>query len=498
MGDSGMRSRSLTARRFAAIASIATLGSLVVSACGSSSRPSTQIVSGPNRAGLAATDNRNIGAVPDTTAAIGPSYYVEAVNARIAIFDAKTLKLVAARGPYPFWHLSPRSGAIEDPQIVWDYGAHRWYYSALFTGVAGNRILFAWTKGEDPSNLSSAWCRTSISSGNFIDDFPHLGFSRKHIVIATNVATRDHELVTGRLVVIGQPSSGPGVCARPPVKSFGSKASPLHRADGHLAITLIPADPVRPGDRAYVVSADCVYDPEPGKEEDPCGTRNRRGNQITVWHVDGPRDSPRLSRDGGIDVQLYRLPSQAPQPRTKETLDTSDTRLYQAVSAPDPTRGVEEAIWTQHTVAGPDGRSVVRWYELDPRGLAVLRRGTIGSRSDWLFSAAISPTVAGDRAVIHYVASGPDRLPELRARSRGPRTPDGVMSGEVTVARSIAPYRCGLGRKEPCPWGDYAAATPDLWRRGLVWGSNELMGSPEHRGPVGTYWRTQNFAIRPG
>ncbi len=490
----------MTARRFAAtLAPIAILGSLVVSACGGpSSRPSTQIASRLNREGLAATDNRNIGAVPDTSAAIGPRHYVEAVNTRIAIFDARTLKLVSARDPYPFWHISPRSGAIEDPQIIWDYGAHRWYYSALFTGVAGNRILLAWTKRGEPSTLSSAWCRTSIPSGNFIDDFPHLGFSRNHIVIATNVATRSHELVTGRLVVIGQPSSGPDVCARPPVKSFGSKANPLHRADGHLAITLIPVEPVRPGDRAYVVSADCVYDPEPGKEEDPCGTLNRRGNQITVWHVDGPRGSPRLTRDGGIDVQIYRLPSQAPQPRTKATLDTSDTRLYQAVSAPDPTRGVEETIWTQHTVASSGGRSEVRWYELDPRRLALVRRGTIRSRRDWLFSAAISPTAAGDHAVVHYVASGPNRLPELRVRSRGPRTPDGVMGGEVTVARSIAPYRCGLGPKDPCPWGDYAAATPDLERRGLVWGSNELMGSPKHEGPAGTYWRTQNFAIRPG
>lgn len=487
------------------LASIVTLASLViaaplaVSALAKPSATPTRIVSGLNREGLAAKDNRNFGAVPDTAAAIGPRHYFEAVNARIALFDPRTLKLVRARDAYAFWGRSNRSGGIEDPQIVWDYGARRWYYAALFTGRSGNRVLLAWTKRGDPADLSRAWCRMSIPSGKLIDDFPHLGFSRNHILIGTNVFDLDKDFKTSRLWAVGKPSSGRNVCARPHVTAFGSKAEPLHRADGNYAFTLIPVEQARVAGAGYVVSADCIYDPAPGNEEDACGTRDRQANQITVWHVNGPRDSPRLTRDGGIDVPLYRLPTNAPQRGARATLDPSDTRLYQAVSAPDPTRGLQDAIWTQHTVAGPDGRSEVRWYELDPRRLEVVRSGTIRSGRDWVFSAAISPTARGDRAVVHYVVSGPGRLPVLRARSRGPRTPDSAMTGEVTLARSISPYRCGFDpKKEACPWGDYAAATPDPWRPGLVWGSNELLGSPKQHGPLGSHWRTRNFAIRPG
>jgi hypothetical protein len=487
----------MTPRRVAAaLASVAVLGSITVSALALSSSDSTRIVTGLNRGGLAAKGNRDLGAVPDTTGAIGPRHYLEAVNTRIAFFGRRSLKLVTARNAYDFWGFARTAGSIEDPYVVWDYGAQRWYYTSLFTGASGNRVLFAWTKAGDRPNLSTAWCRTSISSGTFIDDFPHLGFSRNWIVISTNVATRDHELVSARVIVLAKPAGES--CKRPAVKSFGNKAKPLHRADGHLAITLIPVSPVRPSGRAYVVSSDCVYDPEPGKEYDPCGTRKRRqANQITVWRVEGPRRSPRLAREGGIDVPRYRLPSAAPQRGVNARLDTSDTRLYQAVLAPDPTRHVGEAIWTQHTVAGRGGRSEVRWYELDPLRLGVVRRGTIRSATSWLFSAAIAPTARGDRAVIHYVASGPRRLPELLARSRGPTTPSGSMSHEVMLARSISPYRCGLGGGEACPWGDYATATPDIWHPGRVWGSNEIMGPARQQGPVGTHWLTRNFAIDP-
>ena len=454
-----------------------------------------------NREGLAAKDNRNFGAVPDTSGAIGTRHYLEAVIPRIALFDAKTLKLVTARDAYAFWGKSNRSQII-DPHVVWDNQARRFYYVALFNGSGGknNQLLFAWTKRGDPANLTSAWCRMSIHAGTLFPDFPKLGFSRNHILIGTNLFSLEPEkFLSARIWVLAKPASGRSACARPSVRFFGSGNEPLRRADGHLAFTPVPVDPARPGGRAYVVSSDCVFDPEPGDEEPPpCGSTDRQANQITVWQVDGPRGSPSLTRAGGIDVPTYKLPTPAPQRGAKRPIDTSDTRFYQAVSAPDPTQHVSEAIWTQHAVDGPGGRSEVRWYELDPAHLEVVRSGTVRNSRDWIFSGAISPTARGDRAMLHFVVSGPDRLPELRSRSRGPRTPAGELRSEVKLAHSASAYRCDVDPGEACPWGDYAAATPDPVHRGLVWGSNELVGSPKHPGPLKTYWRTRNFAVRPG
>lgn len=469
---------------------------VLVAAASAGAVPLDRTIGVLNREGLDAKDNANLGAVPDTTAAIGRRHYLEAVNSRIALFDPKTLKLVRARDHYAFWGRAPTAGAIEDPQVVWDDGARRWYYAALSTGAAGNRLLLAWTRSGDPADLGQSWCRMSIRSGKFIDDFPHLGFNRNHILIAVNRFTLDRKFVTSRILAIGKPSTGRNACARPPVTAFGSKAEPIHRADGRIAFTLVPVDPLLGGDAGYLVAADCVFDPDPGTEDD-CGTRDRRANQLTLWHVDGSRGSPRLTRDGGIDVPLYRLPSPAPQRGTKTKLDSSDTRLYQAVSAPDAERNVEAAIWTQHTVAGPGRRSEVRWYELDPSDLTIVRRGTIRDARNWVFGAAISPTARGDVAVAHYNISGPGLTPQLRIRSRGPDTPESEMTGEVTIARSsTSDHSCDKMPKEACPWGDYAAATPDPRGTQLVWGSNELVGSA--KGPLGTHWRTRNFAVRRG
>jgi hypothetical protein len=496
----GLRRIVLVVAAAVAVGALATVPSGVSAPAGPGRLDAGRTLVG-NRDGLAARDNRNFGAVPDTSGAIGRRHYLEAVIPRIALFDARTLKLVAARDAYAFWGKSNRSQII-DPNVVWDDAARRWYYTALFNGSGGknNQLLLAWTKRGDPSDLGRSWCRMAIRTGKLFADFPKLGFSRTHIVIGTNLFITEPKLdfLSARIWAIGKPARGRNTCARPPVHSFGSEAEPLRSADGHIAFTPVAVAPSRPGGSAYVVAADCIFEPTPGDEEPPpCSTHDRTGNQITVWHVDGPRNAPKLSRDGGIDVPRYEIPTPAPQRGARRPVDTSDTRLYQAVSAPDPTQDLSVAIWTQHAVDGPGRRSEVRWYELDPQRLEVVRRGTIQAARDWVFSGAISPTARGDRAMIHFVVSGPDRTPVLRARSRGPHTPPTIMGDELTVARSASAYACDVDPGEACPWGDYAAATPDPVRRGIVWGSNELVGSPKHPGPLKTYWKTRNLAVRP-
>lgn len=495
------RSVAKVATALGAYVSLAALISLALFPVRATGRADTigraQIFRGLDRPGLAAKDNENFGVPPDPTGAIGRRHYLEAVNSRLALFDASGLKQLRARDAYAFWGKS-NTGQVVDPQVVWDDGARRWYYAALFNGGGDNdnEILLAWSKSGDPANLEGGWCRMSISTGKLFDDFPKLGFSRNHILIGTNVADLgERRILFGRLWAIGKPAKGDASCTRPPIASFGSESSPLRQADGRPAFTLVPVNPVRPAGSAYVIAADCIDD---SAGEPLCGQLDRRGRQITVWHVDGPPASPQLTRDGGIDVRSYKLPVPAPQPGAKTTLDTSDTRLTQAVSAPDPTLRVSEAIWTQHTVDGPGGRSVVRWYELDPRRLSILRQGTIANRRNWVFNAAISPTSRGDGAVIDYNVAGGKQLPEIRARTRGPKDAKSAMKGEVTLAKSVSPDTCDLDPGEPCPWGDYAAATPDPRRANVVWGSNELLGSPKHPGPLGSHWRTQNFAIRAG
>jgi hypothetical protein len=215
-----------------------------------------------------------------------------------------------------------------------------------------------------------------------------------------------------------------------------------------------------------------------------------------VWKVTPGRVAPRLTRLGAISVPSLTPPKPVALPGGG-TVDSSDTRLLQAVSAPDPSLHVPEAISTAHAVAGPGGRAVVRWFELDPRRSRVLRQGTIADAGNWVFNPAISPTWRGDAAVISYNVAGPSLLPLIRARFRDRDTPRRLMTGEVTLASSQSTdTRCTLDHGETCPWSDYAAAAPDPLRANVVWGSNMTIGPPTNAGVF--HWATENFAIRVG
>jgi hypothetical protein len=417
------------------------------------------------------------------------------VNVRLGLFDTGGLQQLDTLGAYRFWGRT-NVGQIVDPQVAWDDATRRWYAAEVFNHATSNELLVAWSKTADAA-LRNGWCQLSIPTGKLFDDFDKLGFSRTHIVIGTNVSdagTRQFKFA--RIWAIGKPPANDTSCSPPPVNSFGSKSAPIRGVDGHILTTPVPVTPVRPTANGYVISADCPGDPSPDPREPSCTSRDRRSNQITVWHVHGPRGSPVLTRDGAVRVRRYREPKPVPQPGSKRKLDPSDTRLTQAVSAPDPTRGGRLGIWTQHAVAGDRGRAVVRWYELNPNRLSLLRQGHIASRRNWVFNAAISPNWRGNGAVIDYNVAGPHLLPEIRARSRGPRTGSGKMRSAITLGRSVARTKSCVVSLRICEWGDYSAATPDPRHPTVVWGSNQLVRSREHLGPGSTNWGTRNFAIR--
>jgi hypothetical protein len=99
-----------------------------------------------NRDGLSARNNVNLGVPPDPSGAIGRRYYLEAVNVRLALYDARSSKLLAARDAYAFWHRSHVSQLV-DPFVAWDDRARRFYMVMSFNGTGDdNQLLFAWSK----------------------------------------------------------------------------------------------------------------------------------------------------------------------------------------------------------------------------------------------------------------------------------------------------------------------------------------------------------------
>jgi hypothetical protein len=445
--------------------------------------PDAAVFGGLNQPGLAATDNTpaNNGTPPDPTGSIGPSHYLEFVNAKVGVYRRGDLVLVATRDLDAF--VGKSGDDVFDPQIQWDQTANRWLYVAVdINSVGTNFLALGWSKTADPTDLVNGWCRFTVNTGTAVEDYPKLGHDNNHILFGAN-SFRGNTYLTAHIWSVAKPANGDASCAAPGVSVFGSSVSPLSTSDGTVVFTPVPANTTDSSASGYVVAAD-----SPLVVASP--------SQIMAWHVSGPPASPTLTQDGNMNVTAYAIPANVPQPGTSNVLDSSDARLTQAVAHADPDVGAE-AVWTQHTVAGAGGRSILRWYELLPASPAARQQGTIQDAANFIFNGAISPAAVGNSAAVNYNVGGASLLAQIRAQSRTSGITLGLMSSEVTLGTSAAADRdfsCTAPDGPPCRWGDYAGASPDPLNVHVVWGSNQLNG-PFTSDP---HWVTRNFALDDG
>jgi hypothetical protein len=448
--------------------------------------PSAAIFNNLNQPGLSAGDEGYGVTPPDSTGAIGPNFYVEAVNQLVGVFNRATLARVNSLSLGSFTG-SPSTLTNSDPQIEWDSQANRWLYGAVGIEAGKNFLLFGWSQTADPSNLSGGWCRYGVGTGSSLNDYPKLGHDANFITFGSNVYSDTlptYPFITANIFAIPKPLAGDTTCSSP-VSAwwFADATHILHNADGSLAFTPVPANTADGSAPGYIV----------GAHDD---TRTPQ-SKVMVWHVAA---GPRLVADGDISVRSFSVPPSVPQPGSTFLLDSLDGRLTQAVQVRDPSAGGVEAVWTQHTVAGASGRAVVRWDEFVPSTLSVLQEGEIGSATDYIFNGSISPSSGGSDAALFYNRGGTSTLALIGAQTRQSSTPPGQMdAGEVVLGRSATfdqeTLFQGNCTTAPCRWGDYSGASPDPNNAGVVWGSNQLAG-PAFLGFA--QWTTQNFAISTG
>src|SRR5207245_9949486 len=119
-----------------------------------------------------------------------------------------------------------------------------------------------------------------------------------------------------------------------------------------------------------------------------------------------------------------------------------------------------------HTLSGSARRAVGRWNEFVPSTSSVLQEGEIGSDTDHIFNAAISPSSAGNDAAVFYNRGSGSQLALIGAQTRQSTTPPGQMdAGEVVLGTSATFDQetafQGNCTVNPCRWGDYSGASPD-------------------------------------
>jgi hypothetical protein len=413
---------------------------------------------------------------PDTTGAIGPNNYVELVNSQIAVYS-RSSPTAPPLSEDESTFVGTSFGTC-DGQIQWDQQAGRWLYSAIAcdSNDPNQELFFGFSKTADPANLAATnWCRYAVTTDPVMEDYPKLGHDDTQIIIGANEFDSDENYLRSTVFVFDKP--GPGTLTSCPDESAGELYQALAGS-----FTPVPANLADSSTTGYVVA------------DSPT---NHTQTQILLYRIGRSGGANAVIDSTAIAVPAFDLPANVPQPAPGLDIDSADARLTQAVATTDPNTHTE-GIWTQHTVAGSAGPSVVRWYELTPGSSTPAQTGTVtGPNGTFVFNGAISPTTNGSGAVIFYNSGDGSHLVDLRAQSRLASMSAGQMTADLQLGASSTTdtdFSCTLSVDEPCRWGDYAGASPDPSAANLVWGTGELTTLPPAQAGI-PQWGTINAAV---
>lgn len=478
--------------------------------------PQSSIFGGFSWSGLAAVPVSVPGSSTDLTppdggGGIGPNAFIEAVNSEIAVYDRTTTALIAHSTLATFFG----NGATEpcDPYVMWDNGAQRWVVTSIECTNTGSHTLYlAFTKSADPTDLSAGWCTYAIDSGTEFPDYPKTGHNNSDWLVGTNdYSTTTGAFDTSQLWAFPKPPNGTitGTCPTVNVDKT-STASTLTTVDGHSIFTPDASDqldsgaPPPPGsasDTGYFVAYELPL------------TNATSASQIDV--IDFSRDATgtaHFTAVGDIPVTSYAVPGAVPQPGAAlgDSIDPSDTRGLGATSHVDPTRCSGcEAVWIEHAINGPGGRSEIQWDEVNPAACAgadpcgsgaLLQDGLLSSPSLFYWNPRISPDGFGNEAVMNFNAGSATQLPEIMAVSNTPADAPGTTRDPIVVQTSSQPdddFSCPSRdpQSSSCRWGDYPAAEADPLNPRIVWNSSMYTASAADSNHD-AQWGTQNFAVR--
>ncbi len=455
-----------------------------------SAGPLAGLFNGTNQPGVSASDEGFCCTPPDSTGSIGPNNYVEFINTTIAVYN-RSLTLLSSQDMASF--VGAGGLNVSDPQVQWDPRAGRWFYAGLAFASHNNNLEFGWSMTADPSNLASGWCHFSTFTGNQLADYPKLGHDDNFVLIGANLyddTTGNYVFSSAAIWALPKPPAGNlTTCSAGGLTQFGDPQHRLLNADGTSAFTPVPVNMSDASATGYILAGHSPVAPLP---TDPTGPQTK----VMVWHTLSQGGQPHLFADGDLAVNAFDVPASAPQPNGGPVVDTLDARLTQAVGHADPDAGGAAAIWTQHTINGPGGRSVARWYEILPATMTVRQQGAVQSTTDFVWNGSISPSIAGNDAAIFYNRGSATDMVVSAAQSRTSATPLSTLNaGELVLTTSTdvdVDFSCSSPYGPPCRWGDYSGASPDPLNAGVVWGTNQSNGSSFLGFPQ---WVTQNYAV---
>lgn len=373
---------------------------------------------------------------PDSMGAVGVDHFVELINGRYSVYDKQTGTRVQTSTLDAFWSNAGVSvnNFSFDPRVLYDPASSRWFAAAVDNSHNPNNFLFAVSQSADPTQGWSGFAIDSDTADTRWADFPTLGVDADGVYLAANMFGVTTSFATD-VTLLSIPKSDL-LSATP---TIDNRTTFELAGIAERGFSLQPVVDFGPSDgRAAILAVDDRF------------SFLLRRSDILGADASGATLSDAL----GITVLPTSFPPDALQPDGSANLDTGDRRFSSSVFE------LDDSLWAAHTTRF-DGRSAIRWYEIDEPTSTVLQVGTIVDPTLDLFFPSIAANAYGDVVI---GASGAGLGPGGFASSYAlvGSTLGGVTTFEspLLLQAGVANYEIldGSGRNR---WGDYSAVTID-------------------------------------
>lgn len=435
---------------------------------------------------------------PDTTGAVGPTQYVQAVNSAFRVWDKAGNPLTAPATLSALFATLPGACATTndgDPIVLYDQLADRWLISQFCTlADPNNHQLIAVSKTGDATG--AYYLYDFAMPNNKFNDYPHFGMWPDGYYMTDNQFNQ-----------AGTAFLGGG--------AFAFNRAKMLAGDPTANFVYFDMDTIVPGAGGVLPASMDGFTPPPAGSPAPFAyfEANEYGDpgdrlRIFDFHADftTPANSTFTERVGSpLTVAAFdprEIPSGSrnvvPQPGqvASRWLDVISDRLMFRLAYRN--LGTSETLIANHSVnaaTAPAFRAGVRFYQLSRASVAApftiteqqtFDNGVADTEHRWMGSAAINHQ--GDIAVGYSVSSA-TVSPSIRYAAKFGTDPagSGLAQGEQTLMLGAGQQTSTSGR-----WGDYSQMSIDPVDDCTFWYTQEYYAATSGGG-----WRTRVAKFAP-
>ncbi|MCI4363707.1 MAG: hypothetical protein L3K13_05310 [Thermoplasmata archaeon] len=416
-------------------------------------RPSVTVGVGTHFPGISSS-NSSCGCVPpDVQVAAGPSLVVEMVNTEGKIWN-KTGHAISSFTLATFFITG--TDFISDPKVLYDNLSGRWFASILDVSTGTIHVAVS-----SSSSATASWSVYVVGGtpAGFFPDQPILGVSSKLVVLGGNVYnTTTSVYLQGELWALNKSSM---------LTASSTYATIFHNPGW---FSMHPVHSLSATATEYIVMTS--------------GSSTLKLFKLTGQPSN--HTSAVLSAATSLAVHSFSTPPAAPQKGTTSKLDTSDTRVMDAVWR-------SSVLWTTFdTGCKPSGdlttRSCVRLVELKTGSTtSVAQDFNISKAKTYTFYGALSLDGKLNLAVV-YSYSNSTTHPVLAATGQLSSGSVGSLLATKVLLAGTGSATVGCNGANVCRWGDYYGAGADPGSPN-IWVAGEYVAKS-------TYWATWIASIR--